>query len=202
MVTSRPAIASGLTDYQNAYGHERRTGVLHGLAMITVVVLMAVSMALRWWAGFDLHAVAVGISTAGLVGAAMGMYLGGHLTFGMGTMINPNAFMSGPTEFVPVGTSADFPEASLRRVDVTGMPVLIVRRGGVLLAIGAVCSHAGGPLEEGEFTGTVVTCPWHGSKFDIRTGAVRRGPATFSQPRLTIQERDGKVEAKLDHPIP
>lgn len=201
LVTSLPAIASGLTDSQDTYGHERRTNMLHGLTMTLAVLLMAASLGLRWWAGFGLHPLAVGISTVGLVVAMGGMYLGGHLTFAMGTMVNRSAFLSGPADFVSLGASGDFPEGTLRRVDAGGLPVLVVRRGGKLYAMGAVCSHAGGPLEAGELNGTVVTCPWHGSRFDVRDGRVRRGPATFDQPQLIVREVGGRAEAKLEHPL-
>jgi nitrite reductase/ring-hydroxylating ferredoxin subunit len=53
--------------------------------------------------------------------------------------------------------------------------------GGEVHAIDNVCSHAGGPLCEGSLDGAVVTCPWHGSKFDVTTGAVQGGPASRPQ---------------------
>ena len=48
---------------------------------------------------------------------------------------------------------------------------------GALYATQAACTHQGGPLNEGELNGRVVTCPWHGSRFDVTTGQVVRGPA-------------------------
>jgi len=42
----------------------------------------------------------------------------------------------------------------------------------------AKCTHRGGPLNEGELDGSTVTCPWHGSQYNVCTGAVLRGPAT------------------------
>jgi nitrite reductase/ring-hydroxylating ferredoxin subunit len=202
LVTSLPAIASGLTDSQDTYGHERRANMVHGLTMTLAVSLMAGSLGLRWWAGLGLHPLAVGIATVGLVVAMGGMYVGGHLTFAMGTMVNRSAFFSGPADFVRLGASGDFPEGALRRVEAGGLPVVVVRRGGQLYAMGAVCSHAGGPLEEGELDGTIVTCPWHGSRFDMSNGHAQRGPATFGQPRLIVRETGGVAEAKLEHPLP
>ncbi|MGC2289112.1 MAG: Rieske 2Fe-2S domain-containing protein [Thermoplasmata archaeon] len=63
------------------------------------------------------------------------------------------------------------------RVDVKGVPVAIFNLGGELRAIEARCTHRGGPLEKGAVTGRLVTCPWHGSQFDLDTGQVARGPA-------------------------
>jgi nitrite reductase/ring-hydroxylating ferredoxin subunit len=100
-----------------------------------------------------------------------------------------------------VGASTDFPEGELRRVDAGGMPVLMVRRGGQLFAISNTCSHAGGPLNEGALEGTVVTCPWHGSMFDVRSGRVCGGPATFSLPALRVVEAEGRVTVELAEPL-
>jgi len=76
-----------------------------------------------------------------------------------------------------------------------------MRREGLLHAIGAVCSHAGGPLQEGKLEGEVVTCPWHYSRFRFGDGKVVGGPATFDQPPLLVRERGGAVEVKLAHPL-
>ena len=48
---------------------------------------------------------------------------------------------------------------------------------GVFCATQAKCTHKQGPLNEGTLEGSTVTCPWHGTQFDARTGAVLRGPA-------------------------
>lgn len=49
--------------------------------------------------------------------------------------------------------------------------------------------------------GEVVTCPWHGSRFNVCSGHVKGGPATFSQPPLIAREQNGRVEVKLAHPL-
>lgn len=63
------------------------------------------------------------------------------------------------------------------RVIANGVPVAVFRVGGALHALDARCTHVGGPLDQGKLDGTHVTCPWHGSVFDIRDGTVVRGPA-------------------------
>ena len=193
------AVLTGYTDFHETYGLERRWGLLHGLLMTTVFIAEVVSLLLRW-AG--LHPAGVVIATLAVLLAMAGMYLGGHLTFGFGTMVDRHAFSEGPSdEFVSVGASEDFPENSLKRVDAGGMPALVIRLDGKLCAIAAVCSHAGGPLDEGELSGRTVTCPWHGSQFDVCSGAVRSGPATFPQPAFEVRERAGEVQLKLRAPL-
>jgi nitrite reductase/ring-hydroxylating ferredoxin subunit len=63
------------------------------------------------------------------------------------------------------------------RIVADGTPIALFRLGGQLYALDARCTHMGGPLEQGAIHGTQVTCPWHGSVFDVRDGKVVRGPA-------------------------
>jgi nitrite reductase/ring-hydroxylating ferredoxin subunit len=194
------AALTGLTDHHETIGHERRTATVHGLTMTLVIVAEAVSLGMRLWTpGMRLPAVIVS-SVAWLL-ALFGAYVGGHLTFAIGTVVNHNAFFDGPMEYVRVGTRDEFPEGEMRRVEAKGLPVVILRQNGLLHAMGAVCSHAGGPLDEGKLEGDVVTCPWHNSRFRFQDGRVVGGPATFDQPPLVVRERGGIVEVKLAHPL-
>jgi len=196
------AVLTGYTDFHETFGLERRTALTHGLLMTTVFLLECVSLAIRLWGGSGAHGLAVVIATIAVLLAALGMYVGGHLVYGFGTMVNRNAFAEGNAEeFVAVGKPADFPEGSLKRVDAAGLPALVVRTGGKLLAIGAVCSHAGGPLEEGELKDGTVICPWHGSCFRLSDGTAVTGPATFAEPVFAVREREGQVELKLERPL-
>lgn len=191
---------TGLTDHHDTVGVERRMATLHGLTMSVVLVVMLVSLGMRLGAS-STHSGAIVLSTLGWALALAGAYVGGQLSFGLGTAVNHNAFFEGPTDFVRVGTRDDFPEGEMRRVMAKDLPVVIVRRKGLLSAIGAVCAHAGGPLDEGKLDGDVVTCPWHYSRFQFADGKVVGGPATFDQPMLFVRERGGIVEVKLAHPL-
>ena len=190
---------TGLTDFHETVGHERRTATVHGLLMTTVVLVETLSLVLRLSAP-STRLIAIVLSTIAWLIVLVGAYVGGHLTFGIGSAVNHNAFYEGPAEFVRVGSRDDFPEGEMRRADAAGLPVVIVRRRGLLYAMGAVCSHAGGPLDEGKLDGELVTCPWHRSQFRFTDGHVAGGPATFDQPSLLTRERGGIVEVKLAHP--
>jgi nitrite reductase/ring-hydroxylating ferredoxin subunit/uncharacterized membrane protein len=191
--------AAGYTDFHDTFSQERRVAMTHGLTMTLILVLDFVSLLVRFTGGN--RAVAVAIAIVALLLALFGAYLGGHLTFGFGTMVNHNAFSEGPSEFVAVGKRADFEEGKLVKVDAGGMPVLVVRLNGQLNAIGNTCSHAGGPLNEGTLNRDEVTCPWHASVFCVRDGRVRHGPATFDQPHFEVRELAGRVEVKLLTPL-
>jgi NADPH-dependent 2,4-dienoyl-CoA reductase/sulfur reductase-like enzyme/nitrite reductase/ring-hydroxylating ferredoxin subunit len=74
-----------------------------------------------------------------------------------------------------------------------GEPVLLVRRGDELLAIGATCTHYGGPLAEGVIDGDEVRCPWHHACFSLRTGEALRSPALSPVACWTIERRNEKI---------
>lgn len=194
------AALSGLTDHHDTTGYEQRVATAHGLTMSAVLVVELASLAMRVWVP-GLHLSAVVLSSLAWLGALQGAYVGAHMSFGMGTAVNHNAFFEGPAQYVRVGTRDDFPEGQMRTVVAEGLPVLIVRRNGLLRAIGAVCAHAGGPLDEGKIEGEVVECPWHYSRFRVADGRVVGGPATFDQPLLVARERGGIVEVKLANPL-
>lgn len=64
--------------------------------------------------------------------------------------------------------------------------VAVFNVGGRLCATQNECTHRQGPLSEGKLEGSTVTCPWHGSQFDVSTGAVLRGPATEPLKTYTV----------------
>jgi nitrite reductase/ring-hydroxylating ferredoxin subunit/uncharacterized membrane protein len=185
---------TGYTDFGETYGLERRSALAHGLWMTAVFVVMGVSLIFRLTGSSGLYPAGVGLATAGLVLTGLGMYLGGHVVYGFGTMVNRGAFVEEFGDSIVVGTPQDFPEGQMRKVEANGMPVLVTRYRSALYAISNVCSHAGGPLDEGEVDGDIVTCPWQGSRFCVRDGKVKGGPATFPQAQLGVREVDGRVE--------
>ncbi|RPI94216.1 MAG: Rieske (2Fe-2S) protein, partial [Chloroflexi bacterium] len=65
----------------------------------------------------------------------------------------------------------------------------------------AVCAHAGGPLEAGNFDGFCVTCPWHASVYDVRTGDIVHGPTAFPQPSFEVRVRSGQIEIRAPQAI-
>jgi nitrite reductase/ring-hydroxylating ferredoxin subunit len=80
----------------------------------------------------------------------------------------------------PVATTSEIPPGALRSVVVGGDKVLIANVGGEFLAVSGECTHDGAPLEDGELEDDAIVCPWHFSKFCLRTGEVIHSPALDS----------------------
>ncbi len=72
-------------------------------------------------------------------------------------------------------------------------PVVLARRGEEFFAIGATCSHYGGPLADGLLVDDTVRCPWHHARFSLRTGEAIGAPAFNPLPCWRVERRDGKV---------
>ncbi len=101
-----------------------------------------------------------------------------------------------PRAFVPVLEEVELEEGCPRKVEAEGVPVMVVRLGGRIQAIGDVCSHLGCSLADGQLQGASIICPCHGSRFDLETGEVLDGPATFPEPRFETRVRDGRIEVR------
>jgi nitrite reductase/ring-hydroxylating ferredoxin subunit/uncharacterized membrane protein len=94
---------------------------------------------------------------------------------------------------VAVADDAALRDGETLRVDVDGTVVTIARVEGTLHAFQEFCTHRYGPLSEGHFAGCHVVCPWHGSRFDMRTGKVTGGPAKVDLRTFHVVSRDGKI---------
>jgi apoptosis-inducing factor 3 len=103
-----------------------------------------------------------------------------------------NSELSGPDLAVGIAEK-DLKDGEMLAGHAGGEAVLLARRGNEIFAIGATCTHYGGPLAEGLFVGTTVRCPWHHACFDLRSGAAVRAPALNDIGCWSVERRDGKI---------
>jgi nitrite reductase/ring-hydroxylating ferredoxin subunit len=184
---------TGIADWTVTHGRERRLSLLHGLLNTSGLVLQLASLAARL---SGRRTSGRGLGVLGWTVSLGAAYLGGELVFGRGLMVDHNAWKAGPQEWTAVATLSELPPGKPRKVEVEGRAVLLYREDGAVYAMEDACSHAGGPLSEGTVEAGVVTCPWHGSRFRLTDGTVRRGPATYPQLRLLARIRGDQVEVR------
>ena len=96
-------------------------------------------------------------------------------------------------DFVNVAQSKDIGPSTMKAVDVAGEKVCIINIEGNYYAIGNVCTDMGGPLNEGTLEGFEVQCPWHGSKFDVRTGEPTKPPARQAVSSYEVKIQDNNI---------
>ncbi|MGZ6300207.1 MAG: Rieske 2Fe-2S domain-containing protein [Candidatus Limnocylindria bacterium] len=190
------AIVSGLTDFKDtATGDERAIVGLHGLTnIIATVILVAAFLVLL--AGGD--GPAGWLIVAGFLVLSVGAFIGGHVVFKYGYMVNHNAFAGGKKakEFTAVLPSAELPEATPTKAMLGATALVLVRRGDLVFALKETCSHAGGPLSQGTLVGDTIVCPWHASAYRLANGTVRHGPSTTRQVTYRARINAGQVEVQ------
>jgi 3-phenylpropionate/trans-cinnamate dioxygenase ferredoxin subunit len=77
-------------------------------------------------------------------------------------------------EYVEVAKTTELKDGEMKSAKVAGREILLAKAGGKFLAAQNICPHMGGRLSDGKLAGTVVTCPRHGSQFDLSDGHVVR----------------------------
>ena len=97
---------------------------------------------------------------------------------------------------VRIGDANAVPAGEMHVLDVAGTKVTVANADGQLYVIDDTCTHMGCSLGSGDLDGTTVTCPCHGSQFDVRTGAVLRGPAQRPVRAHQVQIQDGSILAE------
>lgn len=90
----------------------------------------------------------------------------------------------------------DCPPGQGRELVVDDRIVALFNVEGQFYALDGVCPHQGGPLGKGCLTGHLVTCPWHGWQFDVRTGQ-HRTSASVRQPALPLEIKGGMIFVQL-----
>jgi len=191
------AAVTGAAQWQDTTNEEapRRLGALHALLNVAATGLMAGSWLMRQQgrrtSGVALSSLGLGINLASA-------WLGGELAYELGIGVNHAAFEKPPTDWTDVAALKDLLDGKPKRVKANGTPVLLLRQGDRIRAIGATCPHLGGPLHKGAINGDTVSCPWHGSVFCLDDGALVHGPAMMPVAAYEVRIEEGRVAIRAN----
>lgn len=208
LVTAVFAAVFGMIDYTEIRSDNpaKKTATVHMILNLVAVAFFALGAGLRWGeldaaqtAGFP---VLVSLVALGIV--AYSGYLGGHLVYNHGVGVGrhrrttplPEATIiasAGGAPSVPIADASALREAGTLRVDLDGTVMTVARVGGKICAFQEFCTHRYGPLSEGKLADGDVICPWHNSRFDVRTGKVTSGPAKVDLRTFRAEEREGRI---------
>jgi 3-phenylpropionate/trans-cinnamate dioxygenase ferredoxin subunit len=100
-------------------------------------------------------------------------------------------------EFMTIGQATELSEGDMKSFDVAGVKIAVANVAGTFHAFGNVCTHRQCPLAKGELEETTVTCPCHGSQFDVTTGAVLQGPAQDPVASYPIRVQDDALQVEV-----
>ncbi|HLU35694.1 MAG TPA: Rieske 2Fe-2S domain-containing protein [Thermomicrobiales bacterium] len=196
VISSGATALTGAAQWYDATYHDepRRLGALHATLNTTALGFYIWSWVLR-----DQDKRAAGIATAWVghsIATASG-YIGGHLSYVLGMGVDRNIAVNPVEKWKDTGVQeSELVPGELRRVDVKGTPVMLLKDGPYIRAASPVCPHLSGPLDKGKLDGTCVECPWHGSVFDLTNGRAVHGPATTALTLFDTQVLNGTIQVR------
>lgn len=203
------AAVPGIVDYFNTVppnSSGKRRARKHGLLNLTAVALFAIAI---WLRAETVGLVVLGVEAAAVALLSYAGWLGG-------TLVNRNmigvdhryadagkwkeAHLEGKDEWLPAAREDELKPGQMKLLHVKsldGRRVALARTARGYVAFDDRCTHRGGSLAGGVLVGTTVQCLWHGSQFDVETGAVRCGPAKDSIARYDVMVSDGEVRVRV-----
>jgi nitrite reductase/ring-hydroxylating ferredoxin subunit/uncharacterized membrane protein len=190
---SLPTAIAGLADFSTAPKRSMATGGAHALLNVGGLALNLVS-SLHRRAGRRRSGRCLSATASGAL--FVSAWLGGKLVYQQKVGINKMPQAKAIDDWKAAMPEADLIEGAAKRAEVQGNPILLHRSGSQIHAIGSVCGHEGGPLEQGHIEGPHVTCPWHQSVFNLRDGRVIHGPSTYPEPSYDTRIQNGSIEVK------
>jgi nitrite reductase/ring-hydroxylating ferredoxin subunit len=98
--------------------------------------------------------------------------------------------------WIAVAQIADCPPGTAREVVVDDRVIALFHLDGQFFALDGLCPHQGGPLGQGTLEGCIVTCPWHGWQFDVRSGTHQITPRVV-QPSYPVRVENGTILVDL-----
>lgn len=192
------AAVTGLADYTEVDGNARYRATVHGTIMVVTLGLYLVSLGIRSGNPTD-RLLPFLIALVAYLLLTLGAAIGGDLVYLVGTHVDRHAWRGAGTKWtaIDLGGLPDIPEGGPTKLRAGSNELVVVREGDQILALHAVCAHAGGPLPEGAIVDGQIECPWHGSRFRLTDGHVTRNPSMYDQPAYDVRRSEaGGWEAR------
>jgi nitrite reductase/ring-hydroxylating ferredoxin subunit/uncharacterized membrane protein len=185
----------------------KRRATQHMIVNLIALALFAVSWAFRDWNSLRPDWIAVGLEAVGLVTVSVGGWMGGTLVYRNQIGVDHRYAYAGkwkeqviegkPGESVAIDGASELKSGQMILVRTPDRRIVVARTDDGYAAFDDHCTHRGGSLAGGLMACGTVICPWHGSQFDVKTGAVQAGPAEKPITTYKVEDRGGIVHLIL-----
>jgi 3-phenylpropionate/trans-cinnamate dioxygenase ferredoxin subunit len=101
-------------------------------------------------------------------------------------------------DFVKVATTGEIAPGRVQVFSVNGREIAVCNVDGTFYAIDDVCTHDGGPLDQGQLEGIEIECPRHGARFDVTTGKVLALPAVMPVQTYPVQVEGDEIRVQVE----
>ena len=190
------AAVAGAADYTDTDGRARSRATLHATLMVASLVVFLLSLAMRATGTAD-RTIPVAVAIVGFLILVAGAIVGGDVAYRYGNMVDRHAWRTGGAKWLPLEIPGDeVPEGTPTRAKLGVNTLVLVRSGDTIHALHDQCAHAGGPLSGGTVVDGCIECPYHGSRFSLADGRVRRGPSVYDQPTYEIRRGEHGWEGR------
>ncbi len=196
IVGASAAAVAGPNDWHVFKQEERprRVGLVHAGLNVAGLALFGASFVARKRGN---RAAGRLLGLSGYAVAGLAAYLGGTLVYRERVGVDHAPLPEDlPEKWTAVLPEAELPEGKIVRREAGGSPIVLVKRSGRIHALADQCAHYGGPLSEGTLEDGGIRCPWHGTLFCLKDGAVIEGPSAFRQPVLETRVRKNQIEVR------
>jgi uncharacterized membrane protein/nitrite reductase/ring-hydroxylating ferredoxin subunit len=214
VIFSLIAAVPGFVDYTDIRSDHpgKRTATTHMILNLIVVAFYGINLGLRSSTINDpkISLMPLILSLLGITLLSVSGYLGGKLVYDEGIAVGRHkrctptpettihfSIATGNREgdlvFVPIPEAQQLGDRETLRVEIDDQVMTIAKIDNQLFAFQEFCTHRYGPLSEGCFDGFNMQCPWHNSRFDVRTGKVTQGPAKVDLKTFKVETRNGRI---------
>ncbi|MGH7475690.1 MAG: DUF2231 domain-containing protein [Longimicrobiales bacterium] len=210
VVTGLIAAVPGLVDYRSSVPPDstgKTRALKHALANASALALFAVAWWLRGGSESSPGAMVLLLEAAGVTLITIGGWMGGtlvsrnqisvdHRYAGAGKW-KEATLQSAPGQPLVAARPGELEVDQMKLLHVDGRRIVLGRTEDGYVAFDDHCTHRGASLADGVMICGTVQCPWHGSQFDCRSGAVRAGPAQEPISTYRLTEVGGEIQLLL-----